>query len=357
MKLGIIGLPQTGKKTLYNLLTGLRADDASAGIKKTAQGFGRIRDIRFDRLSAMYCPRKETPAQIELLLLPKIEKNPESDTPLFREIADADAVCHVVRAFTDESVYHLDGSVNPVRDIESINGELLLHDLLFVEKRLERMAKETKKKNDALSRREEEMLGLFKEQLEKDLPLRLLSLSPDDLKIIRSYPFLTLKKLFIVLNVDDRAIADDSLGREISARFAASGIDVMQVSAKMEGEIAGLDDEDERKEFMAESGISEPALNVLSKLAMNSLELISYFTVGKDEVRQWLVRKGSTAPEAAGVIHSDIQRGFIRAEVIKYPELADLGSEEAVKKAGKLYVMGKDYLVEDGDIISFRFNV
>jgi len=357
MKLGIIGLPQTGKKTLFGLLTGNAPSDAAAAQKKALPGFAPIRDDRFTALARMYGPKKETPAQIDLLLMPKIEKNPESDTPLFREMADVDAVCHVVRAFSDEAVYHIDGSTDPVRDIDAINGEFLLHDLLFIEKRLERMVREPKKKADPSAKREEEIMAAFKEQLERDLPLRLVPLAPDDRKIIRSYPLLTLKKLFIVLNVDDTAAADDSLMRRVNERFASHEIGIMQVAARMEGEISLLESEEEKRAFMDDAGIREPALNVLSRLAMDSLGLISFFTVGKDEVKQWLVRKGSSAPEAAGVIHSDIQRGFIRAEVIKYRDLIDLGSEEAVKKAGKLHVMGKDYIVEDGDIASFRFNV
>lgn len=357
MKLGIIGLPQTGKKTLFELLTGTALNENQHSGGKLLLGFAAIRDQRFKKLAAMYKPKKETPAQIELVLLPKIEKNPETDAKLYREIADADAVCHVVRAFEDDSIYHIDGSVNPLRDIEAVNAEFILNDLLFAEKRIERIMKESKKRNDQAAKNEELLMKRFMEHLEQDMPLRLFDLSAEEAKLIRGYPLLTFKKLFLVCNVSEKAITDTGLINEINARFAGQGIQTIMVSATMEKEISLLDSAEEREEFMKDAGIAEPSLNALSRVAMESLGLMSYFTVGSDEVRQWQIRRGSTAPEAAGVIHSDIQRGFIRAEVIKYDDLIEAGSEEAVKKAGKLLTMGRDYIVEDGDIISFRFNV
>ena len=357
MKLGIIGLPQTGKKNLFELLTGSPINETQLASGKPLLGFASIRDHRFEKLASMYKPKKETPAQIELVLLPKIEKNPETDEKLYRETADADAICHVVRAFEDDSIYHIDGSVNPVRDIEAVNAEFILHDLLFAEKRIERIVKESKKRNDPAVKNEEILMKQFMEHLEQDKPLRLLDLSEEESKLIRGYPLLTLKKLFLVCNVSEDSITDQSLLDQINARFSGQGIKSIMVSATMEKEISLLDSAEEREEFMKDAGITEPSLNLLSRVAMESLGLMSYFTVGSDEVRQWQVRQGSTAPEAAGAIHSDIQRGFIRAEVIKYNDLVEAGSEEAVKKAGKLMTMGKDYIVEDGDIISFRFNV
>jgi len=357
MKLGIIGLPQTGKKTIFELLTGTKISPDSGEQKKPVPGFAEIRDTRFAELVRMYEPKKEAPAKIDIQLLPKIEQTSTKENNIFQDIADVDAVCHIVRAFTDDSVYHVKGSVDPLRDIEAVSSDIILNDLIFIEKRLERIEKDLKKKNDATVKAEQELMNRFREHLENELPLRVMKISDEEMKIISSYPFLTMKKLLIALNIDDSGINDQSLINEIKEKYNEQDIDVMQVSAQMESEIESLDTDDEKKEFMDEVGITEPALNVLSRLSMKSLGLMSFFTVGKDEVKQWLVRQGSSAPEAAGAIHSDIQRGFIRAEVIKYDDLTELGSEDAVKKDGRFLTMGKDYTVEDGDIINFRFNV
>ncbi|MCP4132181.1 MAG: redox-regulated ATPase YchF [bacterium] len=356
MKLGMMGLPQTGKKLLFGLLTG---SDPSAAIdaQKAVAGIAEIRDARFDKLAAMYEPKKEAPARIDIQLLPKLEPGSSKENEIFREIADVDALCHIVRAFADESVYHVKGSVDPDRDIDAINSELILQDLLFIEKRLERIAKDRKKKDEKRLKEEEELMIQFRDHLEEDKPLRVLEIEDEVMGIISGYPFLTMKKLLVVLNIDDSDISESKTLSNLSDKYSSHSIDFIQVPVKMESEIELLDSDEEKREFMEAVGIEESALNLLSSLAMRSLGLISYFTVGKDEVRQWLVRENSTAPVAAGVIHSDIERGFIRAEVIKYDDLMELGGEEEVKKAGKLLVMGKDYIVVDGDIVNFRFNV
>lgn len=345
MKLGITGLPQTGKKLIFNLLTGAPASSDRQG---TIAGMAEIKDGRFDRLADMFKPKKEVRARLDLLLLP------EFNGANLSRLADADALCHVVRAFEDEAVYHVSGSVNPKRDIEAVNSELMLHDMLFIEKRMERIAHEKRARDEKRLREEEDLLSAFREHLEKDKPLRTYgAVSAEQAKITASYPFLTQKPLLIVLNTGETL----SVSEELAGLCADTGADIISVPAKLEYEIARLDSAEERQEFMADAGIEESALERLSALAMKSLGLHSFFTVGKDEVRQWLIKRTASAPEAAGAVHSDIQRGFIRAEVIKYDDLTALGSEEEVKKAGRLQVMGKDYIVEDGDIISFRFNV
>lgn len=345
MKLGITGLPQTGKKTLFTLLTG----SAPAPDKqKTVTGMAEIKDSRFDKLAAMFMPKKEVRARLDLNLLP------EFGGANLEGIADVDALCHVVRAFEDSAVYHVSGSVNPARDIQTVESELILHDLLFIEKRGERIAKERRAKDEKRLQEEEGLLGRFKAHLESDAPLRTAGeITDDEAKIIASYPFLTRKPMLVVLNTSEAAPVPEDVS-DLCKKFSA---DILTVPVKLESEIAELETEEERREFMADAGIKESALVQLSALAMKSLGLLSFFTVGKDEVRQWLVRAGSSAPVAAGAVHTDIQRGFIRAEVIKYDDLISLGSEEEVKKAGKLYVMGKDYVIEDGDIVNFRFNV
>lgn len=354
MELGIIGLPQTGKKSLYELLTGAKPSESG---DKIIAGVADIRDERFDRLVKMYEPKKEVPARINLQLLPKIESDSIRDGKIFTDISKMDALCHIVRAFEDDSVYHASGSVDPLRDIEMINSELIMHDLIFIEKRFERIETARKRKAEAKLDIEEELLNRMKNHLEADRHLRSFSLTDEEKKILSGYPFITAKEILVVLNVSDKAIRDTALIDKVKKMLAPAGIEVMQVSAKLEAEISALDSDEERKEFMADAGITEPALNTLSFLAMKTLGLISFFTVGKDEVRQWQIHAGSSAPEAAGAIHSDIQRGFIRAEVMKYNDLIELGSEEEIKKSGKFHVMGKDYIVEDGDIINFRFNV
>lgn len=348
MKIGMIGLPQTGKKALFELLTGHKPSENEVASGKPIHGVAEIRDSRFDELVAMYKPKKEVRARIELELLPKIEKDAISKGDIFTDIAEVDALCHVVRAFKDDSIYHASGSVDPKRDIDAINSELLLHDLIFIEKRFERLDKKVKQTKEEASIKERDLLAKLKAHLDKELPLRLLDISAEDDRLLTSYPFLTRKEMIIALNVSED---------QLKSKPQIEGDNIMQVSAKVEAEIAALDSAEERKEFLADLGITEPAMNILTKLCLKTLNLISFFTVGQDEVRQWNARRGATAAEAAGVIHSDLQKGFIRAELIKLNDLKELGSEDAVKAQGKFYLKGKDYIVEDGDILSIRFNV
>ena len=348
MKIGMIGLPQTGKKALFELLTGHKPSENEVASGKPIHGVAEIRDSRFDALVAMYKPKKEVRARIELELLPKIEKDAISKGDIFTDIAEVDALCHVVRAFKDDSVYHASGSVDPKRDIDAINSELLLHDLIFIEKRFERLDKKVKQTREEASIKEREILSGLKAHLDKEMPLRTLKISADDNKMLTSYPFLTRKEMIIALNVSED---------QLKNKPPVEGENIMQVSAKVEAEIAALDSEEERRAFLDDLGIKEPAMNILTRLCLKTLNLISFFTVGQDEVRQWNVRAGSTAAEAAGTIHSDLQKGFIRAELIKLNDLKELGSEDAVKAQGKFYLKGKEYIVEDGDILSIRFNV
>lgn len=353
MNIGIIGLPQTGKKTLFRLLTGRSVTDQSGVHVGTAD----IIDPRFDVLVDLYRPRKQVRAKIDFVLVPKLEKDAILKGDIFKDIVDTDAICHVVRAFQDNSIYHTHGSVDPVRDITMVNGELLLQDLLFVEKRLERLEAQLKKTKNEHQHREHELLVKMKAHLEAERPLRLLSLSAEEEMLVRSYPFITRKEMIVLLNIGDQDLHSDELARRCAATCVSEKVEIMQVSAKIESEIAALESPAERAEFLQELGIAEPALGILTRLCLNALGLISFFTVGEDEVRQWLVRRGAHAPDAAGVIHTDLQRGFIRAEVMKYEELVAHKNEAALKAAGKVYLKGKDYTVEDGDILNIRFKV
>jgi ribosome-binding ATPase YchF (GTP1/OBG family) len=234
---------------------------------------------------------------------------------------------------------------------------MVLHDLVFIEKRVERIDKGLKKGKDEHAEKEKALLARFRETLEKDTPLRNLALTADDAALIASYPFLTLKPCIVALNVADDAISDASLRDAFAQRYAHLGISFVQLAARAESEIAGLDSPEERDAFMRDMGITEPALPLLTSHCIDALGLQSFFTVGEDEVRQWFVRRGASAPEAAGAIHSDLQRGFIRAEVMKYDDLIAAGAEDKLKATGKYYLKGKDYTVEDGDILTIRFNV
>ncbi len=356
MKVGIIGLPQTGKKTLFKVLTGMEPGDQPKGAQPV-QGMAEIIDSRFDNLVDMYNPKKEVRARINLALLPDLEKAAISRGDVFRDIADTDAVCHVLRCFEDDAVYHPDGSVDPLRDLDTINSELILHDQIFAEKRIERIEELLKKKKDKDQAAELELMKRMKAHLELEKPLRLMEISENEALMIKSYPFITLKEMILALNVSEDRLGDKSYLETFGDRLESDRMEAMTVSAKVESEIVSLDSQAEKEAFFRELGIEETALETLTRLCLRALGLISFFTVGEDEVRQWLVRKSAGAARAAGVIHSDMERGFIRAEVMKYAELISYKTEAALKKAGKMNIEGKDYTVEDGDILNIRFNV
>ena len=357
MKIGIIGLPQTGKKTLFEILTNRKPTENEIASKKPIKGVVEVRDPRFDMLAKTYKPKKEVRTRIEIEMLPKIEKDTIAEGTIFTDINELDAICHVVRAFKDESIYHTEGSVDPKRDIDLVNSELILHDLVFIEKRMENIDKKIKRLKEESSEKEKELLVKLKAQLEKELPLRLIELTAEEIQTISSYPFLTRKTIMVALNISEEDLNNTTLIEQLKRDYQAIAIDIIQISAKVESEIIKLESEEERAQFLKELGIKEPAADALSRLCIKALNLISFFTVGPDEVRQWTTRFGSTAPEAAGAIHTDFQKGFIRAVVIKYSDFATYTSEAKVKEAGKLYVKGKDYIVEDGDMLDIRFNV
>ena len=358
MKIGIIGLPQVGKKTIFRLLTGKDLKEAdSEKLKAPVHGVVAVKDPRFDNIVSIYSPERKTPAHIEVVLMPKVNREYIRSGHLFEHLDDADAICHIVRAFIDEAIYHIDGSVDAVRDIDSVNTELILGDLMFIEKRLERLDKESKKKHDKEQDYEKVLLLKFKEHLEKELPLRLFELTDEDKKIISSYPFLTIKPLLIVLNVGEDDINKRVLSEDVIQKYSSQNIYFMQISAKIEDELAGLESKEDREVFLKELGVGEPAIDKLTRLLYEALGLISFFTTANKEVRAWTIKRGSAAPRAAGAIHSDMERGFIRAEVVKYDDLIKLGNESKVKETGKLMIKGKDYIVCDGDILNIRFNV
>jgi GTP-binding protein YchF len=357
MEIGIIGLAQTGKKTVFRLLTGVGGTDKPFDPHKSVQGVAAVEDPRFDKLLSIYSPKKQTRARIQFTLLPKIEGHNISESDVFDEMVDVDTLCHVVRVFEDDSIYHVSGSVDPGRDIDFVNSELLLHDLLFMEKRLERIENKLKKIKDETILKEKALLLKLKPVLEEERPLRLYELTREEEKLIKSYPFLTRKTNLVVLNVSDEQLDDAGRPARFEERFRDQETAFVEVPAEAELEIAALESESDRAEFRRELGIESRAIDILTRTCINALGLVSFFTVSRDELRQWFVRRGSTAAEAAGAIHTDMQRGFIRAEVMHYQDIVEQGSEEAVKSQGKFYLKGRDYIVEDGDLLAIRFSV
>ena len=355
MKLGLVGFPQVGKRTLFRLLTGQQANLEDR--KGAALGLAKLRDVRFDRLVEIYAPRQRTPAYFEFALLPDLDKQTSRNDQIMRALDKVDVICHLVRNFEDDTLYHVEGSVNPHRDIRILNEELQLNDLLLIEKRLERLEKEQNKKRDAQKvATETDLLTRMKSHLDKGFSLRSFGFSEVEEKLITSYPLLTRKTVIIILNVGEDELKDQDLIPRLKERFLDQDFEWIAVSAKIEEELSLLDPA-ERQVFLKELHLDRPALDRLTLLCYNTLGLISFFTVGSDEVRAWTNRQGTLAPRAAGVIHSDIERGFIRAEVMKYDDLIKLGGEQKVREVGRLMQKGRDYKVEDGDIINFLFNV
>lgn len=356
MQIGLIGLPQSGKHTLLKLLTGVdaRALAQHAGV---VPGICPVRDPRMERLNALYRPQKLTPATIHYLLMPDLTKDSAKNQELLKALEHVDVLGVVIRAFAEETVFHLEGSVDPLRDIETVLAELLLNDLLFVEKRLERIAKDQGRRSAADRTQEQALLQRLHDHLDTNAPLRTLPLEEEALKRLSGAPLLTRKPLVLILNVGEDALKDSRLREEVQARYAAQRLHLAQVSARIEEELSQLTDPSERAAFLQALGLSESAIDRLTQVSYEALGLIAYFTVGADEVRAWTIPRGASAAAAGGVIHSDIERGFIRAELIKYDDLITLGSEQAVASSGKLQLKGKEYLVEDGDILNFRFSV
>ena len=353
MKLGIIGLPQSGKTTIYNALTRQNKPMVISGKIEVNTAMINVPDPRMDRLVGIYQPKKTTPAKISYADIAGLEGRGQGDISgqLRNEMGKMEGFIHVVRCFEEERVPHAAESIDPARDIASMDAELLLNDLISVEAKIERLILETGKggRDKTEIQRELVLFERLQAHLSTDEPLRTMELNAEDYKQVSGYQFLTLKPMLIVLNLGEGQGEPD-----VSA--VVQSAPVVPLQGMLEMEIAQLDAE-EAEMFLTEYGIEEPSLNRMIRESYDLLGLQSFFTVGEDEVRAWTVSRGVRAPEAAGVIHTDLQRGFIRAEVVSYHLLNQLGSWNEARDQGKLRVEGKEYIIQDGDIMSVRFNV
>lgn len=362
MKIGIVGLPTAGKTTLFNLLTNAQTSTSSFFSGKTDANVGvaRVPDGRIDRLSEMYKPRKTIYAQIEFTDVPGLVRGASQGEGVGNQFLTAirpvDALVHVVRAFAHEEVPHVEGSIDPARDIETVNMELLFADLEVIEKRIERL--ENSKKRTGENEAELVLMRRLKEALESETSLHSLELSDEERALIRSFTFLTEKPLILVMNVDEAQFkAGEYPGKAAVEEWVRNNnVPVIVVCGQIEVEISNLEPGD-REGFMEDLGLKETGIERLARAVYDRLGLISFFTVGEDEVKAWTIEKGTNAKKAAGKIHSDIERGFIRAEVVAYRDLAECGSMAKVREKGLFRLEGKEYTVADGDIINFRFNV
>lgn len=352
MKVGIIGFARSGKTTLFNALTGAQAEVGAFGSREANVAVLKVPDERVDRLAELYKPKKVTYAEFQFVDIAPNEAGGEDkalDAAALTLLKNVDALVHVVRAFENEGVMHPHGSVDPVRDARDLEDELRIADLIIIEKRLERLEKEGKKD------REHELLVRAREHIEAEHSLRTLPLDAAEAKALRGFEFLSQKPMMLVGNYGEYQIgADDPSG--LAAFAAPSGLTLIDLCGAMEMEVAQLPPE-ERTGFREELGLGEESRVRFLQTAYDMLGLMSFLTAGEPEVRAWTIEKETKAVDAAGVIHSDIQRGFIRAEVVSFDDLMSAGSMAKAKEAGKVRLEGKDYLVQDGDVILFRFNV
>jgi GTP-binding protein YchF len=365
MKLGMVGLPNVGKSTLFNAITKAGAESANYPFCTIEPNVGvvSVPDKRLDVLEKMYNTKKKVYTAIEFYDIAGLVKGASKGEGLgnkfLSHIREVAAIVHVVRCFDDGNVVHVEGSVDPIRDIETINLELIFSDLEVLERRMEKSLKLVRS-GDKTAKFEYGIMERIKEQLEANKPVRTLDVTEDEDAFIKSLFLITSKPVLYACNISEDDVMegnfDNDYVKKVKEYAVAENSEVMVISAKIEEELSGLED-DEKAEMLSEYGLDESGLDKLVETSYKLLGLMSYLTAGVQEVRAWTIKRGTKAPAAAGKIHSDIERGFIRAEVVGYNDLVECGSEAAAKEKGKFRLEGKDYVMQDGDVVNFRFNV
>ena len=363
LKCGIVGLPNVGKSTLFNCLSNAKAQSANFPFCTIEPNVGTISvpDQRLEKLESIVNPERVMPTTMEIVDIAGLVKGASKGEGLGNQflanIRETDAIIHVVRCFDDGNIIHVDGSVNPIRDKEVIDIELQLKDLETIEKRITAIARNIKS-GDKDILKENEVAQQIKKHLEEGKSVRSMDFDEKEIVIANKFQLITSKPVLYICNVDESSVKNgNAYVEQLKENVKDEGAEVLVIGAKIESDITELETYDERQMFLEELGLEEPGVNRLIRSAYSLLKLETYFTAGVKEVRAWTITKGMTAPQAAGVIHSDFEKGFIRAEVMKYEDFTTLGSENAVKDAGKFKVEGKEYIVQDGDIMHFRFNV
>ncbi len=360
---GIIGLSNTGKTTIFNCMSNTKAESSTYAFSATKSNIGicNVPDPRLYEIDKFINSDKVVPATVEIVDVPGLAKGANKGegvgNKFLADIQQMDALIHVLRCFDDDNLAHIEGSIDPIRDLEIVDFELQIRDLDLIERKISRMEK-LLKSGDKNAKKAIEALTKFKDHFENFGNARNIDASQEDFKYIEDLLLLTAKPVIYVCNVDDASAIDgNEYSKKVKEQLANDNAEVLVIAGKLEEEIAELEDEDDRLEFLQDAGLKEPGVNKLVRAAYDILNLQSFFTAGKMEVKAWTIKKGMAAPEASGTIHSDLERGFIRAEVMKYNDFIELGSEQAVKEKGKFHVEGKNYIVEDGDIMHIRFNV